>query len=418
MKKFLEKVVAICLVFVSLQIGVRAQEAMGDSALRIRDHIAVSFLGNGSYLIPKGDINKEILHSYGVGYYDVRMKWHTRQEDGNAYDAVFRYPDLQVGFLYGDLSHIRIWREQTGYESRIGHTFALYGGFQRKFIQRGRWTLSCDFQNGISYCTDPFNEHTNTDNELIGARLSLFVNIGVHAHYRLTPQWSLSLGVDFKHCSNGQLARPNLGTNTFGPTLGVSYDLEQQPLEPVRAPLDQPSKKMRSFYFELSAGALPKVLLDHFTLYHTSNNPMYVGYTSMLAAMYRYRLHHASGLEADYTYAPYADNIRELDIALAEKYYDKSRLGFRYSRHVAGIGVRHEVFYKHVSLNLGLGVYVFRHMGYTAEVYESRLYQILGLRYSLPFTSDRLFLGYNVKAHKFSKADCLQFVLGWRFTKK
>lgn len=388
--------------------------AEADSVSSLRRHAAVSVAANASYLIPKGDINKQILHSYGTSYFDLSMKWHTLHSDRNAYDAAFRYPDLQLGLLYGNFSHVHIWRPQRGYESRIGHMITLYGGFHRHLAQRGRWAFGLNLQNGIAFCTDPYNDDTNRDNELIGSRLTLFVNLGLQLRCRVAPQWSLSLGADFKHFSNGQLARPNLGANTVGATLGATYDIEPQPSVPqtvlARAASGGPQAVAhpRFWYMELSASIIPKTLLEHFNLYHTSHSPVHIAYSGMLAAMYRYRLHHASGIEADYTYAPYADAIRHLDEAL-------SHPGYRYSRHVLGLGLRHEVFYKHWSLHIGCGTYLFRRMGYTASTYDKRLYQFLGLRYSFPFTHHRLFVGYNVKAHQFSKADCMQFALGWRF---
>ena len=78
------------------------------------------------------------------------------------------------------------------------------------------------------------------------------------------------------------------------------------------------------------------------------------------------------------------------------------------------MSLRHEMFYRHFSINVGLGVYLKKQTGHTSVTNESRAYQHVGLRYSLPFTSDRIYLGYNVKAHKFSKVDCVQLVTGYR----
>ena len=61
---------------------------------------------------------------------------------------------------------------------------------------------------------------------------------------------------------------------------------------------------------------------------------------------------------------------------------------------------------------LGDNIY---HGGYYGKEKDGPLYQAIGVRYALPFTGDRLFIGYQIKAHLFSKADCTQFVLGYRF---
>lgn len=232
------------------------------------------------------------------------------------------------------------------------------------------------------------------------------MNLGVYARYRMAERWSASINADFKHYSNGTLDRPNLGVNTIGPTIGISYDLKEQPL---RHDPEEPFAmdfKPR-FYVDAVVGLGMKALIDGFNVYHSSHNPIYGFFTTMVAPMYRYHLLHASGIGIDYSYGDYVYHIRDLD----EITY---RLQEKYSPHILGMSLRHEVFYRHASLNVGLGYYLLKQTGCTAITNESRTYQHVSLRYSLPFTSDRLFAGYNIKAHRFSKVDCVQLMLGYR----
>ena len=127
----------------------------------------------------------------------------------------------------------------------------------------------------------------------------------------------------------------------------------------------------------------------------------------MVAPMYRYHLLHASGIGIDYTYADYVYRIRDFDQM-------RGLTVHRYSPHILGVSLRHEFFYRHFSVNVGVGTYLLNRTGHTAETDESRIYQNVGLRYSFPFTRDRLFFGYNVKAHRFQKVNCVQILLGYR----
>ena len=72
------------------------------------------------------------------------------------------------------------------------------------------------------------------------------------------------------------------------------------------------------------------------------------------------------------------------------------------------------MFYRHFSVNVGVGIYLLNRTGHIARTEESRIYQNVGLRYALPFTHDRIFIGYNIKAHRFQKVNCVQILLGCR----
>lgn len=379
-----------------------------DTCRRDAGHFAFQLSSNVSHMIHHGPENKEILHSYGTSFYDIRLKYRYSDKRYAPYDRAMNYPSLQVGLQYGDFSHVHIYRPTTPYESRIGYLLTLFGGMQFDFLRKGRWSIGTDLQNGVAYCPHPFNEHDNVDNEIIGSTLSIYVGFGFFARYRFLPHWSMSLGVDFKHISNGTLDRPNIGVNALGATLSLGYDIDDYVPSKSKEtkPLLKAEDSVRGFYVEGIVGLGMKALFDDFSLNHSKHNPIYGFFTTMIAPMYRYHLLHASGIGIDYTYADYVYKIHEYD-------QRQSRPEIYYSPHVFGISLRHEIFYRHISLNAGVGVYLFRHLGHLMEN-ESRLFQTVGLRYSLPFTRDRIFVGYNVKAHRFQKVDCVQLVAGFR----
>ena len=374
-----------------------------------KDFWGMSVAGNVSYLIHEGEFNKAILHSYGTSHYDLRLKWRPGARHETAYDRSLGHPTIVAGLLYTDFSRVKIYRDDPTQRSRIGYLLSLYGGMQFEILKKGRWTLGADLLHGAAYCPHPFDENTNRDNEVIGSTLSIFVSGGLFAKYRISPCWSASVGVDFKHFSNGTLDRPNLGANTIGPTLAVHYDFENQAVkkEEKQSLNVEKADFEKGFYVDAVVGLGLKALSDHFNIRQTKHNPIYGFFTTMVAPMYRYHLLHASGIGLDYTYADYVYSVRNFDQM-------QGLTGYRYSPHIVGLSIRHEVFYRHFSLNVGVGTYLLNRMGHIAETNESRIYQNVGLRYSFPFTRDRLFLGYNVKAHHFQKVNCVQILLGYR----
>ena len=191
---------------------------------------AVEVAGNASYMLHGGPYNKRILHSYGTSYYDVRLKWQAAPDTRNAYDQAWNRPKLEAGVACGDFSHVHIYGEKTPYESKIGQMWTLYAGVQVDFLRKNRWDIGVSVQNGAGVCLHPYDENKNVDQEVIGSALSIYVAMGIYGSYRLSPRWSVSASLDFRHYSNGTLDRPNLGANTIGPTLAVSRSFTPQPL--------------------------------------------------------------------------------------------------------------------------------------------------------------------------------------------
>ncbi len=376
-------------------------------------------------LIPQNDYISSLVHSYSCNYQDVRFLWHTLPADGNAFNKYYHYPTLQAGIMHADFSHIRLNHFAPDYDSRLGHAIVAYGGIQIDFLRRGRWSLGCDLQNGVAFFTEHYDYDTNRDNEVIGSVAAIYFGGAMQTRLRVAPQWTVGLSVDFRHCSNGHITRPNLGTNTFSASLSTSYDLEPVAAESIRAEghADQSGshedteaqasatskvKPRPRFYLDLSTGVSLKSLLEAFMADPSTKVKTYGVFTAVAAPMVRYHRMHASGLQFDFMYAQYVDEIRELDNA-------KGHEGqYRYSPYIMGLALRHEMFYRHFSIFAAAGIYLRHRTGHYTATEESPLYQAIGLRYSIPATGDRLSVSYNVKAHHLSKADCMQFMVGWK----
>lgn len=365
------------------------------------------------YLTPKGDHNQEVMKSHNVWYGDLRLMYQSGSND--IYEQKWHHPIVEFGLLYGNFSRIKLQGPETPYVGKVGHEFAVYAGMRFNFWSSGRWSIGGDFQNGIAYFTKRFDEDKNEDNWLVGSPLSIFINIGVYVQYKFAKDWMVSLGADFKHVSNGTLARPNLGANTGGPTLLIAYMPEYKKGNERAASQRiefQTEKKndfhsKRGIYLEVSAGIAGSTLTEQFQTYKKNHYTVYGSFISQIAGMYRYSALFASGVEIDYRRANYASRLR---------YYDEVN-GYhykKYSKNMLGLGFQQEVFYHNVSLQAGVGVYLYRKLGHAGKT-NGLSYQTVGLRYSFPFSGNRLFIGYNVKAHNFSKADAMQFHIGYRF---
>ena len=355
--------------------------------------ISIQVSYNPSYMIAHEEFMSEAVQSHGVGYYDLRAKWGKR-------------PTMQAGISYGDFSHVHMHTKDRPYRSELGHQIAIYGGAEIDYWKSGRWTMGLDLIHGLALFTHPYNMRTNADNRTIGSHFDFYINIGTFLRYRISPHWSAALGVDFKHNSNGTMWQPNLGANTIGPTVSILYDIDPQPLNYVKEPKPVETCKKEN-YIELLGGGSLKTIRSIFNDTYRDNLAMY-GYPSFsLSLMRRYHAHHATGVGVDYTYTTYAGHLERHKEAQSGREYN-------YNPNIWGASLRHELIVKQISLHAALGAYIFRQEGSDSKNLKGRFYQMIGVRYTFPFLSNRLFVGYYVKAHTFSKADCTDFYLGYK----
>lgn len=410
MKYLFSSAICLALVLFSLSEAFAQKDTLASECRP--DRLGLGASVSWSYLFPKGEHNQEVMKSHNVGYADLRLMYQSGSND--VYERGFNHPMIEFGLLYGVFSNIKLQGPYTPYRGKVGHEITLYAGMRYSFLNFGDWSIGGDFQNGIAYFSKRFNENTNKDNWLIGSRLSVFISAGVYVQYKFSKDWLVSLGADFKHVSNGTLARPNLGANTAGPILMFAYVPEyKKKTDCCASPRIEFEKEKNGFhskrgiYLEVSAGIAGNTLTEQFHTFEKNHYTVYGSFISQIAGMYRYSALMATGLEIDYRRANYASRLRYYD-QLAGYEFNK------YSKNVFGFGFQHEIFYHSISLQAGAGIYLYRKLGHTTKD-SGKSYQTVGIRYNFPFTGNRMFIGYNVKAHNFSKADAMQLHLGYRF---
>lgn len=64
---------------------------------------------------------------------------------------------------------------------------------------------------------------TDISRQIVGQPFNFNLNIGAGVRYFLAEHWSVNLEARYQHISNANTGPHNLGINSFGPLLGVSY---------------------------------------------------------------------------------------------------------------------------------------------------------------------------------------------------
>ena len=234
--------------------------------------------------------------------------------------------------------------------------------------------------------------------------------MGAYFRVQASPRLAIQADVNFRHNSNGRLFVPNGGVNSVSYGLVASYAVGDHVLRPgARRPAegDPLEQKFRVALFagggihrcmaEYDADLLlpPEQRQDRYT-------PWFKG--SVGAEVdWRYSRRSSTGVQAEFWYLSNTEAIRRADDAL---YGPAAR---RYSPFAAGIGLIQDFYFGSFTAGVGLGAYLFKESGVHED--NGRLYQKVYLRYYPPALK-RVFAGAAIRAHRFGKADYIEFSIG------
>lgn len=368
---------------------------------------------------------RTMLHETSSRSFWASYVYQTRASEGCSYASDFGYPAFSFGLAVTDFNQVTLYNPRhdrygiVDYESRMGTSYILYGSFRRKFFRSpSGWSADYTLGNGLGYSTHIYDRESNVDNEMIGSRLSVYFNLSFHLNYRYR-QTEFFIGPEFRHLSNGALARPNKGVNKAGVGAGLRYYMtpvneddyirSKQPFDGRGLYLNmsyRPGFKtaIGEWLKDLNSGDIPAEELPY------GSYPMYVSHGISLDVMYRYARRFASGLGFDALYEPYIRDV-ETQNTLHPTPRDMSKW-------TLGIAGKHEVFFRDISLQMAIGYYINRPFAeYAITDEEYGVYERVGLRYHLPILGNCISVGYNIYAH-LTKAYATELVIDFKLPLK
>ncbi len=363
---------------------------------------------------------QHLIQTQGQEYYGLSLSWKAKGDSINIYDRMWGRPTIEGGLIVGDFSRIQMHdgtREQTkdvNYISGLGCMVTPYAGFRRSLLRTSVFDAGYKYENGIGISTRPYNIVDNVENELVGSRITVFVGLGLYASMRVSKHVSLGVDATFRHYSSGKVSQPNIGINTVDVGLKAAYTLQPDTVR--RTPYERGFNNgfRKRLYADVSVSWCPQTVLDDW-MYdwrvppekRRSSFDVYHAWTADIGVMWRYSRKYASGIGIDYTYFPFTDAIK-----VSEDTFYGCPMGYDFSPHVLGVSLRHEAFYKNVSMHMSVGWYLTRKLGNIADENQTPYYETIGLRWYMPFLAKRMYLGYSINACAF-KANYFQFSLGY-----
>ncbi len=112
-------------------------------------------------------------------------------------------------------------------EDYLGSAFGIYATIEKLIFETDLVALSFQVGSGLAYITEVFDPENNTtrNNDALSTGFNNISNFNLRSKWHLSENYSLLLGGEFTHYSNGGYSLPNLGINVVSGNLGISARL-------------------------------------------------------------------------------------------------------------------------------------------------------------------------------------------------
>ena len=305
--------------------------------------------------------------------FKVELGWQT--DGAKDWEQRYRLPAFGLG----------VYKASFENGAELGAPVALYGWFTWSLFNVTRkLDVTTDLSLGAALNWNPFDPETNPANDAVSTRVTFFTEWGLLARYALTPRLDLMAGGMLTHFSNGGAGFPNLGVNALTPVVRIGYHFRSD--RPRYVPRELPP--FEPFWeMTLAGGAGRKrVALEE------GSEDFGVFAATVELSRHVYSMGKLVG-GADWTYDDSANaGFDEISSS------DKLAVG------LFG-GYEHRI--ARFSIPFSLGYYVARGRD---DDRVPAFYQKIGLKYHV---TDRLFIGFGTRFHGFSKADFVEWTLGY-----
>ncbi len=139
--------------------------------------------------------------------------------------------DTREGILYKGLYQgIGVGINSFFANSLLGtpSTLYIYQGAPIVHFSKRLW-LGYEWRFGAAFGWKYYDEDYADDNSAVSTPVTAMLGLGFKLNYGLSNRWTLSLGFNGIHYSNGNTSWPNAGVNAIGASIGIAYSLKAEP---------------------------------------------------------------------------------------------------------------------------------------------------------------------------------------------
>ncbi len=337
---------------------------------------AIGLEGHKGFVIIHSRNIREAKDAYPSGL-TLNLNWQNIRK--KAWQTCHCYPRAGFGLSYYDFDNQKV----------LGHGYIVNGYIEPFFRLRKHWHLSLKATTGLGYLNKPYDPQTNQDNQSYSMHFNAFLQFNMGLYHRIAPHWRVFTNLNYKHISNGGIAKPNKGINYPTAGLGMEYLVKNQKL-PAREKVNVEYRDSAKNEWEINTFLGTKEL-NNGDKNRYWNYGIQFFYNRKISQLHALRL----GGEGIVNNA-IRQKIRE----------DKTEKTTSFNHLRGNLMVGHAFLLGKFRFSEQIGIYL-----YKPYADEDTLYQRYSLTYQL---TDHLHAGLSLKAHR-HVADFLDLRLSWRF---
>jgi hypothetical protein len=363
---------------------------ISDTIILPREKKIVAFYQQGKVFPTNSFLSGTNIQQKPINAFRAISLQFTWQTNGRKlWEQIYDYPRFGAG----------VYKAFFINTSEPGNPLALYGTFCAPIHRWNRFSLNTEIGAGLAFNWNTYRE--NRYNLAMGGKVTVFVDTGVYFEYDAQNGIFLSGGAGFNHYSNGALKKPNLGINTFSPKISVGYNLNR------------------------SQGKYREKIIPEFV---KKNEVLLTAYTGWENMLYDLSVPDSIPIDGGIFYNTYGIGATfkrqvsyksKFGIGLMIDYYgtacrtfanpDSKRKNASFSNGLEiSVYPSYEIVINKLSIIMQPGFFLYR------KNYPYRtpfMYQRIGLNAAL---SENLSFGINMRAHRFSIADYIEWTIGYR----
>lgn len=314
--------------------------------------------------------------------------------------------DMQYAFYFSGSSYQGIGASVFSlYDHHdVGTPFSLYV-FQGARIARLSTALSLDYEWNFGAS---FGWHRNQEypfNTIMGSRVNAYVSGSIMLSWQASDHWTISIGPDFTHYSNGHTSLPNAGLNILGVRVDAAATFGDLSVPAPPESFQASGRWVENLSCDITIfGAGVKEVVNHNGVYYNVEG-MFGTAGLYITPFYDFHKHFRAGLSLDLNYDESANLCHNVALVTTDQRLKFFRPSLSEQLSL-GLSARVELVMPIFTVHFGVG----HNVVYEGHELEG-FYQVIALKTRL---TRRLYLHTGYQFRNFQNPDHLLLGIGCR----
>jgi len=327
-------------------------------------------------------------------FHSFSLKYAIHTTGAKLWQQIYAYPIWGIGLYkcYFANDH-----------DQLGNPASIFLFLELPLKRKQSWSLNWEMEFGFAFNWNRHQWFENHYNYPIGTNSTVYIKGGLNASFKLCKNLDLNAGFCFTHFSNGAVRLPNLGLNMAGPELELKYIFNKR-TQFIKQTIPTYLKEWE--YIALLAPSMKQLGFNYITETGDTNTVVYsygiLSFSTGINRQISHKIKFGAGVDITYNSSHGADIILKNGEPEKAPFQSTDKI-------LLGAYASFEIVVNKLALVMQPGLYIYKK---ELKGYQTPLtYQRIGLKYHL---WDHLLIGMNVRAFSFTKADFIEWIVGYR----